>query len=142
MRNQFYRPRRTLRERFYSFMYGRNGGDALGRALLVLYLALYVVQLFARSYILWGVMTALFVYTMFRMLSRNLPARQRENAWYWRIEQRVRGTLKLQRDRWRDRKTHVYHKCPACKKTLRLPRIKGKHTVSCPCCHHRFGMRV
>ena len=142
MRNQSYRPRRSLRERFYSFMYGRNGADALSRALLILYVILYVVALFIPSYPLWGIMTALAIFTVFRMLSRNLTARRRENAWYLRLEGRVKGFFVLQRNRWRDRKTHVYHKCPKCKSVLRLPRIKGKHTVNCPRCHERFDMKV
>ncbi len=142
MRNRTYRPRRTWRERLYSFMYGRNGVDALCRALLVAYFILFAVNLFVGSIWIYGLEYAVMIYAAFRMLSRNLAARRRENAWYFRIESGVRSFFRLQKNKWRDRKTHVYHKCPHCKKTLRLPKVKGEHTVNCPCCHTRFDMKV
>ena len=48
----------------------------------------------------------------------------------------------LQKSKHRDRKTHVFRKCPACKSVLRLPRQKGKHTVRCPRCQHRFDVKI
>lgn len=142
MRHQTYRPRRSLRERFYTFMYGRNGTDALGRALLIVYVVLYAVALFVGSYVLWGLMSALAVYAVFRMLSRNLAARRRENEAYLRLKKRVTSFFGLQKNKWRDRKTHVYRRCPACKSVLRLPKSRGKHTVRCPRCQHRFETKV
>ena len=32
--------------------------------------------------------------------------------------------------------------CPACRKVLRLPKIKGAHTVCCPCCGKKFQLKV
>lgn len=142
MKDQARRPRRPWRERLYAFMIGRNGGDALGRALLVLYLVLALVNAFIGSWIVYLLATAIAVYAIFRMLSRDLYARRRENAWYLRREYAVRDFLRLQHNKWRDRKTHVYRRCPACKSTLRLPRQKGKHTVRCPKCRHRFEVSI
>ena len=144
------RPRRTLRERLYSFMIGRNGADALGNALMVLYLVLFVANLvtayFIRnpyvSYAFYALECALIGYSVFRMFSRNLPARRRENGWYLRRIGAVKGFFKLQRNKRRDRKTHVYRKCKECKSVLRLPRQKGKHTVRCPRCQHRFEVKI
>ena len=142
MRQQYNRPRRPWRERLYSFMIGRNGGDALSRALLILYLALFVVNLFAHSWVLTLIEYAIAVYALFRMLSRNLPARRRENAWYLKYENGVKDFFKLQKSKWRDRKTHAYRRCPQCKSMLRLPRQQGKHTVRCPQCQHRFETKI
>jgi uncharacterized CHY-type Zn-finger protein len=41
-----------------------------------------------------------------------------------------------------DRKTHVYIKCGVCKKTLRLPKVKGEHTVKCPNCANKFKVKI
>lgn len=142
MRQRIQRPRRPWRERLYSFMIGRNGADALSRALLMLYLVVFVINLFLRSYIIYFLGYAIVIYSLFRMLSRNLAARRRENAWYLRIEGKVKGFFKLQKNKWRDRKTHAYRKCPACNSVLRLPRQKGKHTVCCPQCRHRFEVKI
>ena len=134
--------RRSLRDRLYSFMYGRYGGDALGRALLVCYLILFVPNLILRSSTIYLLGYALIVYALFRMLSKNITARRRENDWYLKRKGSVRTFFALQKNKWRDRKTHVYHRCPHCKSTLRLPRVKGSHTVNCPRCHTRFDMKI
>ena len=142
MRQRIHRPRRPWRERLYSFMIGRNGADAFSRGLLMLYLIIFVVNLFLRSYIIYALGYAIIIYSLFRIFSRNLPARRRENAWYVRIEGKLKGFFKLQKNKWRDRKTHVFRKCPECKSVLRLPRQRGEHTVNCPRCHNRFQIKI
>ena len=139
MKQRIHRP---WRERLYSFMIGRNGADALSRGLLMLYLIVCVLNLFLRSYIIYALGYAVIIYSLFRMFSRNLPARRRENAWYLRVKGKFTGFFKLQKNKWRDRKTHAYRKCPACKSVLRLPKQKGEHTVSCPRCRNRFQVRI
>jgi hypothetical protein len=122
MRQRIHRPRRPFRERLYSFMIGRNGTDALSLALLVLYLIVCVINLFLRSYIVYTLAYAIIIYSLFRIFSRNLPARRKENAWYLRVKGKIVGFFKLQKNKWRDRKTHAYRKCPVCKSVLCLPR--------------------
>ena len=72
----------TFKERLIRFMSGRNGTDRFGQALLVFYLALFVLNLFLHSWIISLVIDITIVYTLFRMFSRNLYKRQKENAWY------------------------------------------------------------
>ena len=139
------RPRVPFRERIYRFMYGRNGTDALCKALFVVYLILIVFNLFLKqpwATVMSMLELALGAYIVFRILSRNIYKRQRENQWYQRQMGRVKGFFALQKNKWRDRKTHIYRKCKHCKKVLRLPRSKGKHTVKCPCCGERFDVSV
>ena len=142
MKNNYNKPRRSFRERLYQFMYGRNGVDTLGNAILILYLALFAVNIFVSSPIIFLIELALLGYSIFRMMSRNIYKRQSENRWFCGIGRKIKGRFSLFKSEWRDRKTHVYYKCPHCKKTLRLPKIKGKHTVNCPCCHTKFDMKV
>lgn len=123
-------------------MRGRNGADSLGRAVLIFACILALVNLFLRSFVLALLGDALLIYAVFRMMSRNLPARRAENARWWNLCKAIKDFFRLQKNKNRDRKTHVYHKCPHCKNTLRLPRVKGEHRVCCPCCHERFDMRV
>ena len=143
MRNNYNRGQRIpFAQRVMRFMYGRNGVDKLCRAILILYFALAVVNIFVNSIIIMAIETALMVYAVFRVLSKNIYRRREENAKYCRFENKVKGLFKLQKNKWRDRKTHIYRKCPNCKNTLRLPRSKGKHTVKCPCCNVRFDIKV
>ncbi len=129
-------------QRVVRFMYGRNGYDKLSRALMIACMVVAVVNVLLRSVILIGVETALIVYATFRVLSKNLCARRRENEAYCRFAGKVAKPFRLWRNKWRDRKTHVYRKCPHCKNVLRLPKARGKHTVNCPCCHTRFDIKV
>ena len=123
-------------------MYGRYGYDALSKTLLWVYvgvLVLYMIlSLFIESPFLYLVHTlvsfSLVGYILFRTMSRNIPKRRAEN-------ERFLNFWQLRKNKRRDRKTHVYRKCPKCKAVLRLPKAKGKHTVSCPRCRERFEVR-
>jgi LSD1 subclass zinc finger protein len=129
-------------EKIARFMAGRNGMDSLNKFIFWFYVALLVINLFLRSFILSYLELVLVGVYIFRTLSRNIWKRQEENRKYLIVQHRVAKWLKLQRCKWTDRKAKVYRKCPSCKRTLRLPRTKGKHEVNCPVCHHNFHVKV
>ena len=136
------RGNRGFRQWMRDFMWERNGFDSLCRAVWILSFALCIVNVFADSLVISIVISVLVVYTVFRMLSKNLERRRAENAVYHRIVGKVKKHFSLLGNRWRDRKTHVYKKCPGCGNTLRLPRMKGKHVASCPCCRRKFDVKI
>ena len=138
-----YGPYRRPRffERISMFMAGRNGFDRLCNAAAILYFVLFLINLFVRSTIILAIEYLLLAYILFRVLSRNTYRRQQENIRYYQLESKVTGFFRTRFNRLRDR-AHVYKKCPHCKKTLRFPRKRGKHTVKCPCCGDSFNMRV
>ena len=132
-------------------MYGRYGTDTLSKVnlwaytgVLILYTVLRIVFAFALKgntlaptilsicYIV--ISAALVSLLFFRMFSKNIVKRRAEN-------EKFCGFFKLRRNMFRDRKTHVYRKCPKCKAVLRLPKSRGKHTVVCPRCKERFEVR-
>ena len=123
-------------------MYGRYGYDALSKTLLWVYAGVLVLHmilsLFVESPYLYLanmlVSFSLVAYILFRTMSRNIPKRRAENERYLNF-------LKLRKNKRRDRKTHVYRKCPKCRAVLRLPKARGKHTVACPRCRERFEVR-
>ena len=134
-----------FKSKLYRFMYGRYGTygtDTLSKVLLWVYLAWLVictiVELFVDSIwfslAYWAVTLALVFWMLFRIFSRNVVARRKEN-------ERFCGFFKLRRNKFKDRKTHVYRKCPKCKAVLRLPKAKGKHFVVCPRCKNRFEVK-
>ena len=140
MRQRPYRM--SFRERLYRFFSGRNGSDALGRTVLFAALAVDIANLFLNSLILYVIAMILLAYSFFRMFSRNVYKRQVENQRFCRAFRPIKNFFVLRKNKRRDRKTHVYKKCPRCKKVLRLPRVSGEHTVKCPCCQNRFGMKI
>ncbi len=130
------------KQKLASFFYGRYGSDALGWALFVLYILLELVWMFTR---MWGIAlasSAVMLFMLFRMFSRNYSRRLRENERFLKLWCPIAAWLKLQFHRIRDARTSVYRKCPHCAVVLKLPRRRGRHTVRCPKCADRFETRV
>ena len=121
------------------FFYGRYGSDTLNKTLLWIYVALVLIHTVVSMFTDSGLFTlvcsvfsiALVVWIFSRMFSRKIEARRKENQAFCNF-------FRLRRNKFRDRKTHVYKKCPACRAILRLPKAKGRHAVVCPRCKHRF----
>ena len=124
------------------FFYGRYGNDTLNKVLTGIYLVWLItfsilnifIRTLAFTLVGWGLTLMIFSWILFRTMSRNIYARRRENDKFC-------GFFRLKRNKFRDRKTHVYRKCKKCKAVLRLPKAKGKHFVNCPKCHNRFQVR-
>ena len=135
-----------FRERVAAFMYGRYGVDPLSKFALIVYLVIAALMLFVKSTILYlilqGISLALCIGIFFRMFSRNISARAKENAQYLRIRKRIKEKIFLQRNKWKYRKTHVYRKCPRCGVQIKLRRIKGDHRCACPKCGESFDVHV
>ncbi len=136
------RPKRSFKEKMIAFMYGRNGPDALYSFIIWFGLTLIIINLFIGSIILSLLYFALVGYAIFRLMSRNVQKRRKENAAYLKIQNKFTSFFKLRHSKFKDRKTHVYKKCPSCKKVLRFPKRKGDHTVVCPCCQARFNVKI
>ena len=145
--------KRPIRERIAEFMYGRNGIDNFHHFLFWVIMILSLINIYFKSWVITAITFLLLIYSIFRVLSRNVYRRQKENQIYLKYVAKLRGIynkskkvvkskISILKDRWRDRKTHVYKKCPHCKNTLRLPKIKGKHTAACPCCDARFDVKI
>lgn len=134
-----------FRESFRRFMYGRYGNDKLN-VMLMLVVGLMMLTSAMMSAIVRFVPTllgvqwacycvellalALFGFALFRALSRNIAARQRENRAYLRF-----------RSRLSDRE-HRYYACPKCNQTVRVPRGRGKIRIKCPSCAEQFIKRT
>ena len=118
-------------------MYGRYGNDQLNLFLIVLYLALYLLFAATRFVPLYWLTVVLIITALFRTLSRNLTRRREENAKFLRLIDPAVRWMRLRRTIRRD-KEHRYFKCPNCGQMLRVPRGKGKITVTCRGCGASF----
>lgn len=126
----------------YRFMQGRRGTDELSVASYLTGLAMWVLNLFIRSSILGIISTALWVWGIFRMLSRNIPARERENRWFLGWFAPLKTKIKNARTRFKNRHVYLYYHCPQCKAWLRLPRNIGEKTVTCSACGATFKKKA
>ena len=123
------------------FLSGRHGPDSLGNVILVLALTLAVINIFLRSLILQIIVYTLVFYQIYRLFSRNVEKRRKENRWFLDKTSYFKRKKEIKAQRRADR-CHVYKKCPKCKATLRLPYRVGKHKTVCPRCQKEFSVRV
>jgi len=126
-----------FRAKLQQFMMGRSGPDALSNAAVWVSLAVWVVYLFTRFVPLYLVCLALIVYSMFRMLSRQVEKRRTENAAFLNFLRPLRRKCSAITCRLRDRE-HRYFRCPNCGQQLRVPRGKGRIQVTCRACGITF----
>lgn len=137
---------RKLMYKLQQFMMGRNGSDGLNMFLLFLYMAIIIASLFVRNIvahsILLGVALLVIIWNIFRTFSRNLYKRRKENAVFMGFFYRIKNFFVRGKRKWKERKTHKYKKCPACKAQLRLPKKNCTIQVTCPKCGNKFKMKV
>ena len=129
-------------KRFHAFMVGRNGADSLYIFCLALCAGLLLLNSFLRSIWLTAAVVLLLGYSFFRAMSRNVSRRRREEMAFRHFFGRIGGFFRLCYYRVKYRKTHVFCRCPGCKKTLRLRKISGEHTAKCPVCGRSFSVRT
>lgn len=130
-----------MRAWFQRFMSGRYGGDAFSNflslaALVVVVLGLFIPGLFGMllGWLGWAVL----IYSYYRIFSRNIPRRAAENRWFlaqrYAVQQRFAGA----RTRFAQRKVYRYFRCPRCRQQLRVPRGRGRISITCPKCGTSF----
>lgn len=113
------------------FMYGRYGQhDKLNGLILWTGVILVLVSMFLPAgwatvvlplvaYVLMGI-------AMWRMLSRNVYKRARENRRYLSFWERMKD------------REHRYYACPKCHQDVRVPKGAGKIAITCPKCREKF----
>lgn len=126
-----------MRDWFRRLMMGRYGVDQLTWVLLALSLLLSLCGSIFRSNVLGILCWAVLVVCYLRIFSRNIYARQQENQkllhFWWKLKN---GRSK--RPSREQRKNFRVFSCPTCKQKLRVPRGKGKISISCPKCGRSF----
>lgn len=135
-----------FRYKLIKFMEGRNGVDKLTSWLFVFYVIVGLIRAFIRNpiagHIISGFMAVIFLYAIFRTLSKNIYARQKENYAFSAFITKITPHFTLLRDRIKDIRTKRYRHCPQCRKVLRLPYKRGKHNVRCPVCGTDFDVHI
>lgn len=157
-----------MKDAFQRFMAGRYGSHGLDHFGLFQLIAALV---FTNVPYVWPIGFGIAGWAVFRLLSRNATARLSEEqkyrlvqgkatgwlapagrslarstawtvGWGYRTFRSIRSTWDAGRTRIRERKTHVFVTCSKCRKTLRLPRGKGRLQVTCPVCGTVFEQRT
>ena len=128
--------------RFRMFMNGRCGVDQLGFALMTAGIILSAVLSLTVGFPWYYLSYIIYIYAFFRIFSRNLTARRRENDRFMRVWNGIAGWFRVRRAAFRDRKTYKYFRCPGCGLHLRAPRGKGKIRITCQRCRKIFEKKT
>ena len=124
------------------FMEGRNGADQLSNFTVIAGLILYILSWITGFGIFALLGFALYVWSIFRMFSRNRAKRFAENQKYLSLSGRARTESSQFFRRAKNIRQYKYFRCPQCHARLRLPRKVGSVTVRCGKCGHNFEAKA
>lgn len=137
---------RGLFQRFAGFMQGRYGGDKLNIFLYILFLVLWLVNIFVfnvmASLVLDVFEIVIVVISIFRSFSRNIAKRSEENRKFLSVYNPIAAWFKLTFRKIKEFRHYRYIKCPVCKAQLRVKNKRGNHTVRCPKCKSEFSKKI
>ncbi len=118
-----------LKTGLYRFMAGRYGTDKLNSVILWSGVIALLLSMFLQgwlSFIFWLAAYACMGWALFRSFSRKTYKRYEENRRFLNFLERIKD------------REHRYFSCPKCKQQVRVPKGKGKISISCPRCKEKF----
>ena len=129
-----------MKEKIQRFFQGRYGMDELNQVIFYAEVAVVIISLFSRRrfwiYIFYG----LFIVYIFRLMSKNIMARYKENQKWIHIRTMGQHTVKAWIKSCKD-KDYKYFVCPNCAQMIRVPKGKGTIEICCPSCKKKFTKR-
>ena len=115
---------------FRNFMVGRYGTDRLNMAILCVGLVASLLSVLIKfapvNLALFLLSYGMMFLAIFRSLSRNTYKRYQENRRFLQLTGRLKD------------REHRYFDCPKCRQMVRVPRGKGKISITCPRCREKF----
>ena len=124
-----------MKYKIAAFFADRNGMDELSKAIvwpsLIVMLVSNFIQVQWLSSVLYVLSFAGVIYAYFRVFSKKLDKRQAENRAYLTMCNQIKLC-------WQQRKTHKFYCCPKCRTVLRVPKGKGKISITCKSCGEKF----
>lgn len=119
----------------FKYLTGRNGIDNLNVFLIKIYFLILILNIFLKLYVFGILELVLFILIIFRIFSKNVNKREKENKIFIDVVNKIIKPFK--KKNYND-DSYVYKKCHKCRKTLRLPIPfkKGIKKVKCPKCEH------
>lgn len=119
-------------------MTGRYGADHLNLFVLLLTVGLTLIPVIYTK----AAATMLLVFVIWRMMSKNLYARQKENTAFLKGWWTIKHFFKRVFTKRPDAKTHKRFKCPECSQVVRVPRGNGMVSITCPKCSNKFERKT
>lgn len=140
----------NLNSKLQTFMVGRNGADRLSRWSLGAAVVALMINVFIPNIFCSIISYAFLFYSVYRIFSTNVAAREEEEARFDDFLERIkpggnkkkdsgfttrkRASSKSSTKASSDKVTVV---CDECGQKLSVPKGRGKLKVTCPKCHHQ-----
>ena len=124
-------------------MTGRYGSDQLSIALIFLCAILIFISGFSTKLRAFSYLSYIFlILSIFRTFSKDINKRRLENSKFAILVSPFYSWCNKKIRSLQDAKTHKYFDCPNCKQKLRLPKGKGKISITCTKCKTEFIRRT
>ena len=125
-------------DKFRQFMFGRYGMDQLGVGMAISYFVLSVSYNIFRFPPLMALAYVIFLLWVYRILSKNIGKRQQENIKFLSVWNPIKYRLESIGKKQTGSKNYRIYRCPSCKQMIRVPKGKGRISITCPKCRTEF----
>lgn len=127
-----------MKERMQRFMAGRYGNDQLNQFIFIVAIISMVLEIITRQSLFYTLTLVLLILAYVRVFSRNINKRYEENMKFLQKKDAILNKFRKQKYYAAQRRYFHIYTCPQCKQKIRIPKGKGKISITCPKCRTSF----
>ena len=127
-----------MKERMQRFMAGRYGNDQLKQFIFIVAIISMVLEIITRQSLFYTLTLVLLILAYVRVFSRNINKRYEENMKFLQKKDAILNKFRKQKYYAAQRRNFHIYTCPQCKQKIRIPKGKGKISITCPKCRTSF----
>ena len=127
-----------MKERMQRFMAGRYGNDQLNQFIFIVAIISMVLEIITRQSLFYTLTLVLLILAYVRVFSRNINKRYEENMKFLQKKDAILNKFRKQKYYAAQRRNFRIYTCPQCKQKIRIPKGKGKISITCPKCRTSF----
>ena len=127
-----------MKERMQRFMAGRYGNDQLNQFIFIVAIISLVLEIITRQSLFYTLTLVLLILAYVRVFSRNINKRYEENMKFLQKKDAILNKFRKQKYYAAQRRNFHIYTCPQCKQKIRIPKGKGKISITCPKCRTSF----
>ena len=127
-----------MKERMQRVMAGRYGNDQLNQFIFIVAIISMVLEIITRQSLFYTLTVVLLILAYVRVFSRNINKRYEENMKFLQKKDAILNKFRKQKYYAAQRRNFHIYTCPQCKQKIRIPKGKGKISITCPKCRTSF----
>ena len=127
-----------MKERMQRFMAGRYGNDQLNQVIFIVAIISMGLEIITRQSLFYTLTLVLLILAYVRVFSRNINKRYEENMKFLQKKDAILNKFRRQKYYAAQRRNFHIYTCPQCKQKIRIPKGKGKISITCPKCRTSF----